>query len=145
MRISFITLFGSLLVVFLSYVIRNYGLFVQALLEIVSAFAAIYVVSVVLKRTKYAWLWFFGFIILGLVTYFSRLYVPVITIFLLALGGISLAIVVLLVPFIIVKNSIGHIRKRHVDRIDKDGTASRRVLAITVTNKKFTYDTNSRS
>lgn len=116
MRISFVTLFGSLLVVFLSYLIRNYGLLIQALLEILSAFAALYVVSLVLKGARHVRAWFAGFIVLGLAVYFLRLYVPVITIFLLTLGMISLALAILLVPFILIKGVVSHIRKRHIDR-----------------------------
>ena len=40
-RVSFVTLFGSLMLVFMSYRIRNYGLLIQALLEIFPAFAAL--------------------------------------------------------------------------------------------------------
>ena len=79
MRISFITLFGSLLLVFFSYVIRNYGLLVRALLEILSAFAAIYVISVVLKRTRHTWPWFFAFIVVGMIMYYFKVYLPVVT------------------------------------------------------------------
>ncbi len=119
MRISFVTLFGSLLLVFLSYMIRNYGLLIRALLEILSAFAAIYTISVVLKRTRYTWPWFFGFIILGMIVYYFKVYIPVATIFLFVLGSMSLAIVILLAPFILVKKAIGHIRERHIDRLSE--------------------------
>lgn len=121
MRISFVTLFGSLLLVFFSYVIRNYGLLIRALLEILSAFAAIYVISAVLKRTRHTWRWFFGFIVLGLIVYGFKIYLPVITTFLLVLGSISLAIAILLVPFVLIKKTIGHIRERHVDRLPESG------------------------
>ncbi len=62
MRISFVTLFGSLMLVFLSYLIRSYGLLFMTLLEIFSAFFAIYALSFIFKRTKNPWPWLAGFI-----------------------------------------------------------------------------------
>jgi hypothetical protein len=56
-RLSFVTLFGSLVLVFISYLVRNYGLLVQALVEIFSAFAALYVIAFAVKRSKNPWPW----------------------------------------------------------------------------------------
>jgi len=66
MRISFVTLFGSLVLVFFSYMIRNYGLLFQAFLEVFSAFVALYVISFAVKRARDPWPWLVVFIIPGL-------------------------------------------------------------------------------
>lgn len=114
MRISFVTLFGSMMLVFLSYLIRNYGLLFMALLELFSAFAAIYVLSFVFKRTKNPWPWLLVFIILGTATYALKAYIPVVSIFLLSLGIFSLMMAVLAVPFLLIKMAITHLKERHL-------------------------------
>jgi hypothetical protein len=114
MRISFVTLFGSMMLVFLSYLIRNYGLLFIAVLELFSAFVAIYVISFVFKRTKDPWPWLLVFILLGTATYALKAYIPVVSIFFLSLGIISLAVAVLAVPFLLIKIVITHLKERHL-------------------------------
>lgn len=114
-RVSFVTLFGSLMLVFLSYLVRNYGLLIQALLEILSAFAAIYAVTFLFKRTNNPWPWLFIFIFPGAAAYAFRLYVPVLSIFSIVLGLLALALVALMGPFLLVKMAIRHLKERHLD------------------------------
>jgi hypothetical protein len=113
-RISFITLFGSLMLVFLSYLIRNYGLLIQALLEIFSAFAALYVLSFMLKHTKKHGPWLLAFIVLGAVAYTFHIYVPLLSIFSVSIGLMSLAILAIIIPFIIVKKAVSHLKEKHL-------------------------------
>jgi hypothetical protein len=114
MRISFVTIFGSLMLVFISYLIRNYGLMIQALLEIFSAFAAIYVISFVLKRAKDPWPWLIAFIFLGAAVYAFHIYLPAVSIFSVAIGLMSLTLAVLMVPFLLIKKAVRHIKERHM-------------------------------
>jgi hypothetical protein len=113
-RVSFVTLFGSLVLVFISYLVRNYGLLVQALVEIFSAFAALYVITFVVKRSKNPWPWMALFILLGIVDYLLWVYLPAVSIFFFALGLISLALAVLMVPFLVLKKVVEHIKNRHL-------------------------------
>ena len=114
MRISFVTLFGSLMLVFLSYLIRSYGLLFMTLLEISSAFFAIYAISFIFKRIKDPWPWLVGFILLGAIVYLYNIYVPVLSVFLLALGFLSLILAILIVPFLTAKRLITHIKEKHL-------------------------------
>jgi hypothetical protein len=113
-RVSFVTLFGSLMLVFMSYLIRNYGLLIQALLEIFSAFAALYVIAFVVKRSKNPWLWLAIFILLGLVDYLLWVYLPVVSIFVFALGLASFLLTVIMAPFLLVKKTVRHLKERHL-------------------------------
>jgi hypothetical protein len=113
-RISFITLFGSLMLVFLSYLIRNYGLLIQALLEIFSAFAALYVLAFMLKHTKKPGPWLLAFIILGVVIYAFRIYIPALSIFSVSLGLMSAAISIIMLPLVIIKKAIQHLKEKHL-------------------------------
>jgi hypothetical protein len=113
-RVSFVTLFGSLMLVFMSYLIRNYGLLIQALLEIFSAFAALYVLAFVVKRSKNPWLWLAIFILLGLVDYLLWAYLPVVSIFVFALGLASFLLTVIMAPFLLVKKTVRHLKERHL-------------------------------
>jgi len=113
-RISFVTLFGSLMLVFLSYLIRNYGLLFQALVEIFSAFAAVYLIAFILKRSRNPWPWLAIFMIAGVAIYFFHVYLPVVSIFFVALGLGSFVIVVLMVPFLAVKSVVTYIKERHI-------------------------------
>ena len=113
-RVSFVTLFGSLMLVFLSYLIRNYGLLFQALAEIASVFAAVYAIATVLKRSRHPGLWLTGFILLGAADFLLQIYLPVISIFLVATGLASLVIAALLVPLLIVKKVAQHVKERHL-------------------------------
>jgi hypothetical protein len=100
--------------VFISYLVRNYGLLVQALVEIFSAFAAIYVIAFVVKRSKNPWPWLVFFILLGIADYLLWVYLPAVSIFFFALGVISLALAVLMVPFLVVKKVVEHLKNRHL-------------------------------
>lgn len=113
-RVSFVTLFGSLMLVFMSYLIRNYGLLIQALMEIFSVFAALYVLSFVIKRSKNPFLWAAVFIAAGAIIFLFEVYIPVVSIFLIAAGFGSLFLSVLMIPFIIVKRFIGYIKEKHI-------------------------------
>ncbi len=113
-RVSFVTLFGSLMLVFLSYLIRNYGLLFQALLEIVSAFASLYVIAFVLKRAKTPWPWIFLFILPGAAIFMFGIYVPIMSVFLFALGAVSLLLAVVMAPFMIAKKAVQHLKERHL-------------------------------
>ncbi|HMK45986.1 MAG TPA: hypothetical protein VK436_05125, partial [Methanocella sp.] len=113
-RSSFVTLFGSLMLVFLSYLVRNYGLLFQALVEIFSAFVAVYVIASVLKRSKHPWPWLTIFILLGAALYMFRVYLPVVSVFFIALGLASLVIVALMVPFSMLKKAVRHVKERHL-------------------------------
>jgi hypothetical protein len=112
-RVSFVTLFGSLMLVFFSYLIRNYGLLFQALLEIFSAFAAIYLIAFVVKRTKNQWPWLVLFILLGAMDYLLWVYLPFFSIFFFALGLVSLVLAIIMVPFLLVKKAVRHLKERH--------------------------------
>jgi hypothetical protein len=114
MRVSFIALFGSLIVIFISYMIRNYGLLVQALAEALSAFAAVYVIAFLLKHVKKPIPWLLVFVILGTLVYIFKVYVPALTIFSIALGLLSLTIFLVLAPFLAIKGLVGHIKERHL-------------------------------
>jgi hypothetical protein len=113
-RISFVTLFGSLMLVFFSYLVRNYGLLFQALLEIFSAFAAIYLIAFVLKRAKNPWPYLMIFIFLGAADYLLWIYLPFISIFFFALGLASFLLVIIMVPFLLVKKAVRHLKERHL-------------------------------
>jgi len=113
-RVSFVTLFGSLMLVFLSYLIRNYGLLFQALLEIFSAFAALYVIAFVLKRAKTPWLLISLFVLPGAAILLLGIYVPIMSVFLFALSAVSLLLVVVMAPFMIAKKVVQHLKERHL-------------------------------
>ena len=115
MRVSFVSLFGTLMLVFFSYMVRNYGLLFQAFLEVFSSFVAIYIISFVVKRSRDPWPWLAAFIIPGAIVCIFRINVPVLSIFSLSLGAISLAIAILMVPFITMKKLIAHLKEKHLD------------------------------
>jgi len=115
MRISFVTLFGSLMLVFFSYMVRNYGLLFQALLEVFSAFVAFYVISFVVKRTRDPWPWLAAFILLGAIVCLFRIYLPVLSIFSLALGAMSLVVAVLMIPFLAIRKIVAHLKEKHIE------------------------------
>ncbi len=114
MRISFVTLFGSLMLVFLSYLIRSYGLLFMTLLEIFSSFFAIYTISFIFKRLKNPWPWLVVFILPGAIIYFCKIYIPVLSVFSLALGSLSFALAILIVPFLTAKRLITHLKEKHL-------------------------------
>jgi hypothetical protein len=113
-RVSFVTLFGSLMLVFLSYLIRNYGLLFQALLEIFAAFVALYVISFVIKRMKYPLLWIMCFIVPGAIDYLINVYVPFVSVFIFALGAASLLLAIVMVPAYLAKWALSYLKEKHL-------------------------------
>ena len=113
-RVSFVTLFGSLMLVFSSYLIRNYGLLFQALVEIFSAFVAMYLIAFVLKQSQNPWPWLALFMIAGVAIYFFHVYLPVVSIFLITLGMVSFVITVLMVPLLMIKTVVRHLKEKHL-------------------------------
>ncbi|MCD1296294.1 hypothetical protein CUJ83_14925 [Methanocella sp. CWC-04] len=110
MRLSFVLLFGLLIVVFLSYILRNYGLLIKGLLEIISGSLGVYLIFMLIKKSKDLTAWLIMFLCVDLAVISLKLYVPFIIIFIRVLGIASLILLIFSIPFMIRERITEHIK-----------------------------------